>query len=53
MTSFFHHKMFKTRGMLFAHLDLQLTSQLEPVEGSTYKAGVKGLSEQEVDVLNE
>ena len=26
---------------IFSHLDLQLTNQLEPVEGSTYKTGVK------------
>ena len=27
---------------MFCHLDLQLTSQLEPVKGSTLKVGVKG-----------
>ena len=30
---------------IFSHLDLQLTNQLEPVEGSTYKTGVKELKE--------
>ena len=37
----------------FYRLDLQLTNQLEPVEEPTSKTGVKGLSEKELDTLNE
>ena len=48
---FFHHKMFKARG-IFSHLDLQLTNQLEPVGEATYKTGVTGLSGQELYILN-
>ena len=40
----FHRKMFKARGIL-CNIDLKLTNQLELVEGSTYKTGVKGLGE--------
>ena len=35
----------KAHNAIFSHLDLQLTNQLEPVEGSTYKTRVKGLKE--------
>ena len=37
----------------FVTLNLQLTNQHEPVEESTDKTGVKGLSEQELEILNE
>ena len=44
---FFMVRGLRLRGMLcnISHLDLQLTNQLDPVEGSTYKTGVKGLGE--------
>ena len=35
----------ETHNAIFTYLDLQLTNQLDPVEGSTYKTGDKGLSE--------
>ena len=47
-----HHYLFSLRCLrleacyaIFCHLDLQMTNQLQAVEGSTYKTGVKGPSE--------
>ena len=37
--------------VIFSHSNLRLTNQLEPVEGSTNKTGLEGLSEWEKEIL--